>query len=540
MSVSRRSAARPGEAVRKPGRRPRRLGDHAILGGYDVGRLFGHFRMFGNWRSRYNSNVNDSLDSLTDHLRVVDLLDIAVVAVLLYVCLNWLRRRSSRALLVAILLIALLYVLGRALKMYLLSQVFQVGLSVVILGLILVFQEDIRRAFERLARWRPGNPMTDEETTGATLDTLVEAIGQLVESRTGALIVLEGRQSLDRYVRGGVKVDGQISIPLLLSIFDPNSPGHDGAVLIDGDRLASMGLHLPLSENVEQLGGHGTRHSAALGLAERSDALVVTVSEENGTVSVAEGGRLKTLANPAQLIERLDRFTSSLAPQGAVSGVRNLLTRNLGLKLTSLAAAAGLWLILASGVETVYPTYTVPIELRNIPAGLELTGPKPQAVDVTLSGSERELEFLDPRQLVITVDLANAREGRQEINLTEQNLNNPPGVEPVGFEPGVLRFELHRYVRKELPVKVRRSDPRPGLQISEIDIRPPRINVRVRQDRADALTQLTTQMIGLAGVTGPRELTVPAEVILPRGVELAEGAPATVTVRIRIVEQESP
>ena len=484
--------------------------------------------------------MNDSLNRLTDHLRVVDLLDIAVVAVLLYVCLNWLRRRSSRALLLAILLIALLYVLGRALKMYLLSQVFQVGLSVIILGLILVFQEDIRRAFERMARWRPGHRGADEETTSGTLDTLVEAIGQLAEAQTGALVVLEGRQSLDRYVRGGVKVDGQVSIPLLLSIFDPHSPGHDGAVLIDGDRLVCMGLHLPLSENVEQLGGHGTRHSAALGLAERSDALVVTVSEENGTVSVAEAGRLKTLASPAQLIERLDRFAESLAPQGPVSGVRNLFTRNLGLKLTSLAAAAGLWLILASGVETVYPTYTVPIELRNIPAGLELTGPKPQAVDVTLSGSERELEFLDQRQLVISVDLAGAREGRQEINLTEQNLNNPPGIEPVGFEPAVLRFELHRYVRKELPVSVRRTDPRPGLRVAETTVLPPRISVRVRQDRAGELKQLNTRSIELSGVSGPRELTVPAELSLPRGVELVEGASATVSVRIRIVEQASP
>lgn len=483
--------------------------------------------------------MRDSLHRLTDHIRVVDLLDIAVVAVLLYVCLNWLRRRSSRALLVAILLIAMLYVLGRALKMYLLSQVFQVGLSVIILGLILVFQEDIRRAFERVARWRPGHRRADEETSG-TLDTLVEAIGQLAESQTGALIVLEGRQSLDRYVRGGVPVDGQVSIPLLLSIFDPHSPGHDGAVLIDRDRLVCMGLHLPLSENVEQLGGHGTRHSAALGLAERSDALVVTVSEENGAVSVAESGRLKTLNNPAQLIERLDRFAESLAPQSPVPGVRNLFTRNLGLKLTSLAAAAGLWLILASGVETVYPTYTVPIELRNIPAGLELTGPKPQAASVTLSGSERELEFLDARQLVISVDLADAREGRQEINLTEENLNNPPGVEPVGFDPGVLRFELHRYVRKELPVSVRRTNPAPGLKIVETSVLPPRIAVRVRQDRAGELTQLTTRTIELSSVTGPRELTVPADLRLPPGVELAEGAPGTVNVRIRIVRQDAP
>jgi uncharacterized protein (TIGR00159 family) len=484
--------------------------------------------------------VNDSFDRLADHIRVVDVLDIAIVAFILYICLNWLRRRSSRALLVAILLIAALYVLGRMLKMYLLSQVFQVGLSVIVLGLILVFQEDIRRALERVARWRPGAPVADEEATSDTLDTLVEVVGQLAESRTGALLVIEGRQSLERYVRGGVRVDGQISIPLLLSIFDPHSPGHDGAVLIDGDRLACMGLHLPLSEHVDQLGPHGTRHAAALGLSERTDALVVVVSEENGTVSVAEAGTLEALDTPAKLIERLDRFVASHAPSGPASAIRSLFLRNLGLKLTSLTAAAGLWLILASGVESVERTYTVPIELRNIPSGLELTGTRPQTVDVDLSGSDRELGLLEARELVVSVDLSNAREGVQDIKLTSRNLNNPPEVTPVRFEPPILQFELHRYVTKEVPVSVRRTNPPAGLEVAEIEVRPPRVNVRVRQDRADELAQLTTERLDLAGISAPRELTVPVALNLPRGVQLADGAPATVRVTIRIVAQQPP
>ena len=128
----------------------------------------------------------------------------------------------------------------------------------------------------------------------------------MAKKRIGALIVLQGNDPLERHINGGTSLDGLVSEPLLESLFDPHSIGHDGAVIINGNRIAKFGCHLPLSINTSKYGNIGLRHTAALGLAERSDAICVVVSEEKGTISTGLSGNIsRRFNNAAALHERI-------------------------------------------------------------------------------------------------------------------------------------------------------------------------------------------------------------------------------------------
>jgi hypothetical protein len=278
-----------------------------------------------------------------------------------------------------------------------------------------------------------------------TIDVIVEAVSTLAENKIGALVVFEGREPWDRHTRGGIPLNGQISLPLLCSIFHPESPGHDGAVVVSRDRIKAFAVHLPLSANFTEIGQAGTRHTAALGLAERSDALIIVVSEERGTISVAEAGKLEQSASSDDLKRRLARYYQrQLAAPGVVKR-RNWL-QNLPLRLVALALASLLWLSVAYRVETIQRTFTVPIEYRNLPSDLTLDDPHPTEAQVTLSGAERVFDF-DPQTMMVSVDMKTTRPGWQEFVLTHDSIEKPIGLTVQEIEPRVIRLRVHRLKR---------------------------------------------------------------------------------------------
>ena len=174
------------------------------------------------------------------------------------------------------------------------------------------------------------------------METLARTLGDLARARTGALVVIRGKDAIARHLDGGEDVEGRLSEPLLKSIFDPHSIGHDGAVVIDGHLIDKLGCHLPLSKNLEKLPRSGTRHAAALGLSERSDALCLVVSEERGTISVARRGNLQVVATPADLLEVLAAFYDEIAPRAGTGFLKGFFRRNYREKAVSLALAVTL------------------------------------------------------------------------------------------------------------------------------------------------------------------------------------------------------
>ena len=168
----------------------------------------------------------------------------------------------------------------------------------------------------------------------------------MAAKKIGALIVLPGELPLEGIVEGGFVLEGRVSLPLILSIFDPTSPGHDGAMIIDNNRVKKFGVHLPLADNFSGFEKTGTRHRAAVGITQRTDALVIVVSEERGEISVASRGELKKIDNIHLLEEQISKFISVAQEPEFSHFWRVFLARNWWLKVLALFLALVLRIVL--------------------------------------------------------------------------------------------------------------------------------------------------------------------------------------------------
>ena len=284
---------------------------------------------------------------------LLDALDIAVVALGIYAAVGWLRRSRAALVGAGIVLIALLYAAARGLGLELTVWALEGFFAVLAIALVVLFQDELRQVFEELAAWALGRKRDHRPRLDAA-EILASSLFRLSQERVGALVVVPGLQKLERHTHGGVELRGELSAPLLESLFDHHSAGHDGAVIVEDRSVVRFGVQLPLSKAVPHLAGRGTRHSAARGLSERTDALCLVVSEETGSLSVSQDGELEILTAPEALENRLKRFfrerRALAAPEP--SPARWLKERH-GEKAAALAAAFALWLLIsASGQET--------------------------------------------------------------------------------------------------------------------------------------------------------------------------------------------
>ena len=391
-------------------------------------------------------NVLSTVDELYRNFRVADALDILLIATLLYCALLWFGETTSRRMLIGATLLALVYLAARMFDMHLTSLVFQTGLTVVLILLVVLFQEDLRRMLARATVWL--SLSRTSSTAEDQWESLAESAFSLAKRKIGALLVLPGSEPLARHLSGGVALDGRISPQLLDSLFDPNSDGHDGAVLVEGDRVTRFGVHLPISTNLREIGAHGTRHSAAVGLTECSDSLVIVVSEERGEVSVAQGGKLSPIDIPAALLKTLEDSPVLRIQEAANQSWTRHVTAHWRLKVLALSMAAIAWFVLAYDPATVARTYDVQIEYRNLPNGLVLDRPVSEA-QLTLSGSEASFRFVSPEGLKISVDLTNFQEGSHSVTLGPENIQLPANLEIDGIDPE----KLWLYLEAEPPLQ---------------------------------------------------------------------------------------
>jgi uncharacterized protein (TIGR00159 family) len=476
------------------------------------------------------------LSELRDNFRVVDLLDILLVAIFIYFILLWLKTRASRAVSIAIVLVLCLYGISRQLDLYLTSSLFQVGLAFIVLSLVFVFQEDLRRAFQHIAGWERARFERQPGKFSPTIDVLVETASRLADAGSGALIVVRGREALEQCVRGGVSLGGLVSLPLLESIFDPHSPGHDGAAIIRGDRIEKFSVHLPLSVDERQLGPLGTRHAAALGLSERCDALVVVVSEERGAVGVARNGVLEILESASHLKGRLEEFYEYVFPTEPKPSIWRRSVRNLGTKLAAASAACLLWLLFAFRFERIERTYDVPIEYRNLPAQFELGENQPLDARVTLSGTERQFSKLQASSLRLSLDLSRAKAGILRIPLTGDSLTQAGGIEVTQVRPREARIELYRTAAVNLPVVPKFVGRLPGsLNLDESTVTPRTVQVVLRWMNSGPPSAILTEPIDLNEIRRTEAIRV--RLSLPPGARLVRDATDTVLVHLRVTPE---
>ncbi len=473
---------------------------------------------------------------------LTDLLDVAVVALLLYIGVAWFLRSRARFALVALAAFGALYLLSRAFDMYLTRLAFQTVVTVVLVGAVVIFQDDLRRAAERLTTrtWFPRNHSSYRDDS-AWVDVLVECWATLSRERIGALCVLKGNDHIEHYLSGGIPLGGKPSTQLLLSLFDPRSPGHDGAVVIHRGRVARFGTHLPLSTNVDDSGWLGTRHAAALGLAERTDALILVVSEESGRMRIAEDGKLVEVESVEPLKARIEEFLRRVQPpaEERTRRVLSAFTRNLPLKAGAVLAAAALWVgVVGVDREPALRTISVPIALTSVPEGWDIARQEPLAARVTLSGSAAAFRVLEPDEVTLQLDIPDLKDGTQAIPLDRSSLRVPNDLAVRGIEPNRVIVEAHRMVQLRLPVRPTLIGQLPAtLKLVSVTVLPDTVTIVAPRQRASELKHILTEPVDIAAISeaGPVERSL----MMPTGVRLVEGAPRSVQVRID-VERQGP
>lgn len=248
-------------------------------------------------------------------LGVMDIVDILVVAFLIYKLMLIIRSTSAARVARSIMLLLVATWLTDVVHMYTLNWILTRFIEVGIIAIVIVFQPELRRALERFGgrtMLRFADPLSNRSVEQNAIAATVTACEIMAKERVGVLLVFERRTSLEEYFKTGTLIDAKVTDQLLRNLFFKNSPLHDGAVIIRHGRVAAAGCVLPLSENTHLSSDLGTRHRAGIGMSEASDAVVVIVSEETGTISVTIGGMLKRHLAP-QTLEKL--LTNELLPE---------------------------------------------------------------------------------------------------------------------------------------------------------------------------------------------------------------------------------
>lgn len=230
----------------------------------------------------------------------VDIIEMVILAFLIYQVMRWIKNTRAWMLLKGILVVAAFYIIAAVFQMNTILFIANKTISVGIIAVIIVFQPEFRTALEQLGRKNifssffsnPGGKNQEVRFSDYTIEEIVRATFEMGRVKTGALIVVEQNVMLGEYERTGIALDALVSGQLLINIFEHNTPLHDGAIIIRGDRIVSATCYLPLSDNMRLSKALGTRHRAGVGLSEVADALVIIVSEETGAVSLAIGGEI--------------------------------------------------------------------------------------------------------------------------------------------------------------------------------------------------------------------------------------------------------
>jgi diadenylate cyclase len=236
----------------------------------------------------------DVIMEIFSNIRIMDVIDIGIVAFVFYKILMLIKETRAEQLIKGIIILVVMLKLSEWSKLYVVHYILMNTMTLGVVALLIVFQPELRRALEYIGRSKflSKSMEASDEGFNSMVSNLVNAVISLSREKIGALIVIERETGLNEIIHTGVKIDGEVSSGLLINVFIPNTPLHDGAVIIRRDRLMAAGCFLPLSETQSISKELGTRHRAAIGIAEQSDAIVIVVSEETGTISVAMNGKL--------------------------------------------------------------------------------------------------------------------------------------------------------------------------------------------------------------------------------------------------------
>jgi diadenylate cyclase len=481
----------------------------------------------------------NSILAVIKSIRIQDILDVTIIALMIFAMLTWFKTRASRFVLIGITLLGGVYLAARFFQLYLTTIVLQGFFAISLFVLVVIFQEDLRGFFEKLAILGTiGKKFPSLSGLKGTAEIISQTAANLAKKRIGALIVLQGTDPLDRHINGGTDLDGIVSGPLLESLFDPHSIGHDGAVIINGDRVTKFGCHLPLSINTSQYGNIGLRHTAALGLSERSDAICVVVSEEKGTISLAYLENLAAVSTAASLHETLEQFYIRNTPTKESHPALNWLKENPMEKIMALVLACLLWVAFGYQREIVRRDFIIPIEYKNVPRNWQIDEPQVTETKVILQGPDQAFRLLDERSLRLSMDLAAVTDKKREIVLTADMINAPSNLTVADIVPARIHVYASKSIPWTFPVAVNTKNSLPEhLFLQKMSVTPSKVRVLIGSQVKPEQIKIETEPIDLQKIFF--STTLDTKIALPAGVSFQDGKPATVSVLIKVKKKAS-
>ncbi len=465
-------------------------------------------------------------------IRVQDIADILIMSFLVYQLYRWFKNTKTLQVLIGLGSLALLYVVTKNLGLFMTSWILQELGTVFFILLIVIFQTEIRQALYRFSLFRN---LFGREDTGNSVDFLQfsTTVFTLAGSRTGALIVFQRDEPLDEYLLHGVPLDALLSGQLVSTIFQNGTPLHDGAVLIKEGRVAQASSHLPLSTSPDLPQHYGTRHRAALGLTERSDAVVVVVSEERGAVSLVRGGELEPVQTPELLAEALHGLLARTVQTTAAlgNGIRQTVFADLRTKGLVVILITAAWLMI-TGRQGEIITVTAPLRFHNLPEKLVLIKSDPETVDLQLKVLSSLIPTPKSSELVADLDLSTIKEGSTGITVKNGDVKLPLGVVVSAVTPTTVTVTADRKVSRDIPIKVTTVKSLPGRRrLRLLRPQPASMTVEGPQRVVDRIDNLPTEAIDLSGIT--QNSTLERKVTSPDpSVRVLQGEKVSVTLEI--------
>lgn len=473
--------------------------------------------------------------SFIESIRWQDAVDITVNSYIIFRLYILLRGTNAFRILIGFAFLWFFQMTAESLGLIITSWAIQGITAVAAIIIIVVFRNEIRSVLQvknlKSILWG-----FSHKTTPTPIEAIVDSAFELARKKIGALLVFPGQKDINELVQNGLPWKGLISKEMILSIFWHDNPVHDGAVIINGDRISEVGAILPLTHRTDIPSHYGTRHRAALGLSEISDALIILVSEEKGAVLVAKDSRMATVTRREKLESILLEHVGATSPAGQHPQKEKL--RLSIAALLSLLLVTGIWYSFSRGLETLI-TLETPIDYMNRDTEMEILDTSVNTVNLNISGSGPLIKSIRPDQVMVRVDLKNAVIGNNTFTITKENISLPPGVYLKSVKPATVEVVLDTPIKKRLPVQVDWTGKlSPELILVQAILDPQYVEMIGRNKILRDVTTIYTKKVFLDNITKSGNITV-GLALTPASLKLASGSKDKVTVSY-VVKKRTP
>ncbi len=469
-------------------------------------------------------------------IRWQDIADIALNSYILFRLYILFKGTKVFRMLIGIVLLWFCQEIAFSLRFIVTSLVIQGITAVSALIIIVVFSNEIRSVFQaknlKAILWE-----FPRKTIQTPVEIIVDSIFEMARKYCGALIVFPGKDDLKEIIQNGLAWDGLVSKEMIMSIFWYGNPVHDGAAIIQGDRVTEVGVILPLSKR-NLPASYGTRHRAAKGLTEVSDALVVVVSEERGSVLAAKGTRLNIVYDKEELEkELLEHVGIQVRQQGNRKERLNLCTAGL----ICMLCVTGIWFAVTRGLNTMI-TLEAPIEYMNRDLGIKIVSAAVSTVKVHLSGSDILIKSVRTEQVRVKIDLSAAVIGHNSFPIKKENITLPPGIILTKIEPDMIEMEVEAPLKIGIPISYVNLDP--ALEMINTSASTVYLHLSGPDDiiRSVQPQQCQVKADLSKAVSGPNTVYITNEnIVLPPAVTLKKFEPDMIEVKVgALISKELP